>query len=204
MSRITTVASARKRKDDRDPYVCYSCHEPIAEGTAYAWTQPSRYSARINWHATCPTPPGSMMEANEKRAAAMAAFENAYDSLDEIRSTDHGVDTNVDTTEDDATVAEQVVESIKSVLGQCAEEVREAAELWRESASNIEDGFGHPTSMSEEFEGYADEVEGIADEAEGIEPEEYDAEQYNDLDEWVQATVDSVVDELGSIEGNLP
>ena len=90
------------------------------------------------------------------------------------------------------------------MLNVVGEGVREAAELWRESASNIEDGFGHPTSMSEEFEGYADEVDGIADEVEGIEPEEYEAEQYNSIAEWIDATLDSVVDELGSIEGNLP
>jgi hypothetical protein len=196
MSRITTVASARKRKDDRDPYVCYSCHEDIAEGTAYAWTQPSRYSARINWHATCPTPPGSMMEANEKRAAAMAAFENGYDAIDELRKYD-GEGEGIDTDE----FVERIKDEVLNVVG---EGVREAAELWRESASNIEDGFGHSTSMSEEFESNADEVESIADEVEGIEPEEYEAEQYNSIAEWIDATLDSVVDELGSIEGNLP
>ena len=97
MSRITTVASARKRKAGNEPHVCYSCHEDIAEGQAYSWAQPSRYSARINWHATCPTPPSSMLEANEKRSAAMAAFENGYDAIDELRKYDgegEGIDTD--------------------------------------------------------------------------------------------------------------
>jgi hypothetical protein len=196
MSRINYVASARKRKDGKAPHECYDCDQPIIEGQSYAWAQPSRYSARINWHSTCKAPPPSRLEANEKRSTAMAAFENGYDAIDLLRNEDdRGTDF------DPEAFVERIKDEVLNVVG---EGVREAAELWRESATNIEDGFGHPTSMSEEFEGYADDVDGVADEVEGIEPEEYDAEQYNDVDEWIDATLDSVVDELGSIEGNLP
>ncbi len=202
MAKITNVASARKRKDGNDPHTCYACHEDIAEGQSYSWCQPSRYSPRINWHSTCPTPPPSRLESNEKRAAAMAAFEEGYDDLSNLRDTDTAT-TTVDG-EEVVFDPEAFVEEIKSVLGAIAENVREAGELWREAASNIEDGFGHPTSMSEEFEGYADDVEGVADEIDNIEPDEYDADQWDDVQQWLEATVDSAVDEMGSAEGNLP
>lgn len=203
MARTTFVASARATKTGERPN-CYTCHEPIEVGASYAWAQPSRFSMRYNWHTTCKAPRASALESNDKRAAAMAAFEDCYDQLDELRTTDHGVDTDVDTTEDDGTVAETVVESIKSILESCAEAVREAAELWRESASNIEDGFGHATSQSEEFESNADEVESVADEVESIDVPEYSESDWDSFEEWVDSTIDTVTEDVGSAEGNLP
>lgn len=47
-----------------------------------------------------------------------------------------------------------------------AEQVREVAEQYRESATNIEDGFGHETFMSQELNDKADEVESWADDLE--------------------------------------
>lgn len=195
MTRINTVAKARGRKDGREPHSCYTCHEPIKEGDAYNWAQPSRYSPRYNWHATCVPPRPSALEANEKRSAAMAAFEDGYAAIDEMRDADY----------DDSFDPEAFVADIKdTILSTVAEAVREAAELWRESATNIEDGFGHPTSVSEEMESNADEVDSVADDVESIDLDEYDETQWDDVDQWRQATLDAVVEELGSFEGNLP
>jgi hypothetical protein len=47
-----------------------------------------------------------------------------------------------------------------------AEGVREVAEEYRESASNMEEGFGHATSMTEELEEKADELDSWADDVE--------------------------------------
>lgn len=74
-------------------------------------------------------------------------------------------------------------DSITSALSSAADSIREIAEEKRESASNIEEGFGHSTSMSEELESVADELDSWADEVEQAdipdlpEPEEQDCEQ---------------------------
>jgi len=195
MARTNYVAKARGRKPGKAAFTCYTCHEDIVEGDAYAWNQPSRYSMRYNWHTRCAPPRPSALEANEKRSAAMAAFEDGYDALDQMRNAEYGEDFD----------PEAFVEEIKdNVFTTVADAVREAGELWRESATNIEEGFGHPTSMSEEYEGYADEVESVADDVESIDLDEYDEEQWDDVDQWREATLDSAAEELGSFEGNLP
>ena len=60
-------------------------------------------------------------------------------------------------------------DDVSAVLTEVADAVRELAEEKRESASNIEDGFGHPTSQSEELQGTADELDSWADDIENAE-----------------------------------
>jgi rubrerythrin len=62
----------------------------------------------------------------------------------------------------DVTSADDVTELLETA----ANSVREIAEVKRESAQNMEDGFGHPTPQSEELEEQADELESWADEIE--------------------------------------
>jgi hypothetical protein len=65
-------------------------------------------------------------------------------------------------------------ESVKSALSAMAEEVKELAGEKRESASNIEEGFGHPTSASEELESVADQLDDWATEVEDADVPETD------------------------------
>lgn len=74
-------------------------------------------------------------------------------------------------------------DSIRDLLNITAEAVREIAEEKRESASNIEDGFGHPTSLSEELEGVADELETWADEIENADIPEYPEPEETECDD---------------------
>jgi len=53
----------------------------------------------------------------------------------------------------------ETVEDIESALDTAVQEANDLADQLRESASNIEDGFGHATMMSEEIEGRADDIE---------------------------------------------
>lgn len=74
-------------------------------------------------------------------------------------------------------------EDVEGILSEAAEAIRELAEQRRESAQNIEDGFGHATYQSEQLESDADELESWADEVEGTdvpdlpEPEEIDCDE---------------------------
>lgn len=192
MARITSVKSAGKRKEGRARYRCYTCREEITEGQAYLWTQPSRFSARINWHQSCTRPPASAMESNDKRAQAMAAFEDGYDALSSIDVSQYS---DVDELRDE----------LRSIIEVVAEGVRESAGMWRESAENIEDGFGHATYQSDELNERADEYDGIADSVKEI---SYglsdDRDEDNPLDEtdeeWRERMVDEVRAALEDVE----
>lgn len=72
---------------------------------------------------------------------------------------------------------------VRETLSNTAESIRELAEEKREAATNIEDGFGHETSQSEELNGIADELETWADDVEGAEvPDLPDPEDAADED----------------------
>lgn len=60
-------------------------------------------------------------------------------------------------------------EGVEGVLQEAAEAIRELAEEKSEGAQNIEDGFGHATSQSEELSDLADQLESWADAVEQAE-----------------------------------
>lgn len=62
------------------------------------------------------------------------------------------------------------VEVVKEQIQMVADAANSVAEQYRESADNIESGFGHPTYQSEELAGKADELESWASELESWEP----------------------------------
>jgi hypothetical protein len=80
MAAIEHVNKARKAQGP-----CHACNREIEAGSAYNWFRANRFSPRYAWHTDCPAPRGSVMESNEKRSTAMAAFEDAYDEVDRIR-----------------------------------------------------------------------------------------------------------------------
>lgn len=183
MARITYVAKAQPSKFAR---VCYSCREPIEVGQAYNWTKPSRYSSKYVWHAGHAAPPGSVLETNDKRSQAMAAFENAYAALDEFEFDAEG----------------DPAGDLEAIVSEAAEGVQEAAEMWREGAQAIEDGFGHPTYQSDEMNDHADVYEGVAQAIESIYVAPFDAE-HDTPEEWVEEHVEGVRSELSNVEGDL-
>jgi uncharacterized protein YukE len=190
MARTTYVASARKTKGGERP-TCYTCQEPIGVGQAYAWNQPSRFSRRYQWHQDCPAPNPSVLETNEKRSTALAAFEDAYDALSNLTFVAYNDD------------VEAFMADLQGILDQCAEGVREAAELWRESANNIEDGFGHATSTSDEMNDHADTYDSVADEVEQCADQLDERDAFESFEEWTEAAVATVTEDLGNVEGNL-
>jgi len=92
-------------------------------------------------------------------------------------------------------------DSISSMLTDAASSAEEMAGEYEESVSNIEEGFGHPISMSEEmqekadaFNEWASVLENAANEIQGIEAG--DEETDDDILERAQEIADSAASEL--------
>jgi hypothetical protein len=215
MATIQHVNKARK-----DQGRCVICTEKVLVGQPYNWFQANRFAPRYVWHDTCPAPRGSVLESNEKRSTAMAAFEGAYDEVDAIRNRLSAYQevpegrTDEDGTWTPETAAESLLDDLGAVSAACAEGVNSAAEMWRESASNIEDGFGQATTNSDEMNERADEWEQVATDIETLrdEVDEWDASQWVAEDEadpwigwteWAESVLDSFTELLGDQEGTL-
>lgn len=138
------------------PHKCDApgCGKTIEVGTPYKWVQPksSAYGGRKRFrHGDCPSWK-SWELSNSLSARIEQALDGEYDENDPESVADH---------------LSSVAENIRS-LGQ--EEV--------EKADNMESGFGHPTSMSdqikeqgESLDSWADDIESKADDARAIESE---------------------------------
>lgn len=133
----------------------------ILPGMEYLTWKP-RMGGRRFRHAECGYPRPSELTTSDKLSQLYAATEAAEDSISAWAPG-----------EDDNDPSE-----LQDVLRTCAEEVRAVGEGYRESAQNIEDGFGHRTYQCDELEGKADELDGFADSleqaADGM--EEFDAD----------------------------
>jgi hypothetical protein len=219
MAVIEHVNKARKAQGS-----CHACHREIEAGSAYNWFRANRFSPRYAWHTDCPAPRGSVMESNEKRSTAMAAFEDAYDEVDRIRGKLDEYQTapesyleaqkGVDAPWTPETAAESLLDDLRDISTTCGNGVSEAAEMWRESASNIEEGFGQATSQSDEMNERADDWEQVAMDVERCpdDVDEWDASQWVAEDEddpwtawteWAEQALDSFNDLLGDQEGAL-
>lgn len=139
-----------KTRSARKTYTCQmGC--TISPGETYYSAKPYRAPKKIR----CKDHPFAPGEAEGGSRGELVAIEAAISALD------------VDLRED--------VSSVGDELSNIAEQVRGVAEEYQEKASNIEDGFGHSTYMSDEFqdqaselESWADEIESAADELRGL------------------------------------
>ena len=127
----------------------------IALGTSYKWIEPHGRGMMAR-HIDCPT--WQVWEYSSSLSARIAQIQDGDPDPAEF---------------DDA-------DGLKGWLESKAEEIRGLAEEKRESASNIEEGFGHETEQSTELNDIADQLDGWADEVEQAdipeapEPEEED------------------------------
>jgi hypothetical protein len=123
---------------------CDFCHKPIEIGTPFKHVTPKSGpygGTQRNRHAACPT--WQVWELSNSWSARIAQATSDFD-VSLVDSPD------------------EVTEALSTV----ADNIRSLAEESRESAANIEEGFGHPTSVSEEAEQRADDLDGWADEIE--------------------------------------
>lgn len=156
------VVTQKVVKEDRSqplpPENCDKCHQPIEVGTPYKWIKPRSgpYGGRKrSRHASCPT--WEQWEYSQSLSARIAqVVATARAAVEEA------------TTPDEVTAA----------LEEAASEVNALAEEKRDSASSLEEGFGHPTSQSDELNDIADQLESWASDIESADvPELPDPEE---------------------------
>jgi hypothetical protein len=109
----------------------------ILKGHTYWYWTPYRQGKRYS--ATPPRP--SQVESNPTRSSYLALQETLEDALNNATS----------------------IADVQCALDDAAEEARGVADELGEKADNIEDGFQHPTEMSEQFREQSDEVSSWAD-----------------------------------------
>ena len=203
---VTYVKSARARKDGKPPFRCTTCTQPIEPGQAYAWSQASRFAMRYSWHQTCAAPRASVLEGNEKTSTCMAAFEDADEALSaiDLESIEVTALADEDNPDDlDTRKREALRSEIESIGQNLQQGIQDAADMYHESASNIEDGFGHATEQSEQAEENATLYEDIASNAEQVVDEldfDYDPEAWDSWADWAEDVVQQARDAFGALE----
>lgn len=152
-------------------HVCDRCRAEIKPGDPYKWIAPRSgpYGGRKMYRCgKCPA--WHVWEYSSSLSAQLAQVSHEF-----------GLALNGVESEDD----------VQSALDEAADQIREIAGAKRESAQNIEDGFGHATYQSDDLNSLADDLESWADEVasatipEFPEPEDGEEEITGEqLDEW--------------------
>ena len=144
---VTTVDKTKPKPNLRCDYPgCEIDGREILPGTPYMWIKPKS------------GPYGGHLKARHAQHPAW----NVWDYSDSLSANLARIESEAS----DGLASVESVEDAQSVLEAAASEIRDLAERKRESASNIEDGFGHATYQSEELEQQADDLDGWADEVE--------------------------------------
>jgi hypothetical protein len=162
---------------------CGACGKAIEIGTPYKWVKPKSGpygGTKRSRHASCPSWKPSELTSSTALSSVYAAQENASEQLGKLSP-------------------EDTADDIRQIVQDAAEGVREGAEAWRESASNIEDGFGHSTYQSDELNEKADTLESAADDLENWdEIEDFDEDEVRaEVEDDVKGEVlDEILSEL--------
>lgn len=164
---------------------CEACPEAIEVGQPYNWIK-SRRGPKRSRHATCRRFRPSDLTSNDKLSRLYSIQERIEDEASAwglLESTD--------------------LADLVTALDDAAVEAREVADEYRETAENLEQGFGHSTSQSEEIASNGDEVDGWADELEslssGLEPAEPDRDGWDEV-----AWRDGIASQIANVVGSLP
>lgn len=173
---------------------CGACGKDIEPGTPYKWVKikSGPYGgAKMNRHEACPTWKPSELTSS-KMSGIYAAQEQCDEQVGDCES----------------------IEDLESLRDELEEAVRGVAEEYEESATNIEEGFGHETSMSEELKQKAEDLNGWADDISNVAfdpfeetapddlPEDADedtvAEAQDAWDEWIDQQRSLLHDEMAN------
>jgi hypothetical protein len=141
-----TVADKTKPLPNR---ACEKCQKEIEVGSPYKWVKPKSgpYGGRLRVRcAACPTWTPAELTSSEFLSLIYSTQDAAQDAL-----------SNWD---------RETIDDLRSALSEFADGLREAAEVRTQAADNMDDGFGHSTSMSEDLRSEGEQVEGRADEVE--------------------------------------
>lgn len=152
MPRVNSVEKARK-----SPGTCPKCSKKIEKGASYIHWK-FRYGGKRIRCATCPRPRQSELTNSDKLSRCYAAGEDISDAIDAFRK---------DLDE----------EGLRGTLEDAANTLREVAEEYRDSSSNVENGMnGNRMPICDELDEKADNLEAKADEIDSAaaELEEFD------------------------------
>lgn len=166
MARLNVVKSFRgTTKTEDGNLTCESCREKIEPGMSYRWwANKMRHQRGSFRHIRCMEAPCTPSQADMtpgRRGEWMRAEIALHQDID----------------------AASTNEELESAAQAAAEAIREFAEQFTEGADNIEEGFGHPTSQSDELRERGEALEAICDELESLDFEE------PDFEEWDEAAV---------------
>jgi hypothetical protein len=165
------VEMKRTKADKTRPLpnlVCERDGTEIKPGDPYKWIQPKSGPYGGVKRIRCGTCPAwQVWEYSHSLSAQLAQV--SFEFWNSVRSAENADD-------------------VQTALDDAAQAVRDIADEKRDSASNIEAGFQHPTEQSEELEQIADDLDAWADEIETAtipdfpdEPEEDDEETPEEL-----------------------
>jgi hypothetical protein len=165
------------------PWPCEHCADPILPGQPVQMLQPFRRPA-IRRHANCPTWRFSERETSEAKATAWRAVEDLEDARTAA----------MDTVPDDVQPGPEALSNLVSAIEDGAATLREAAEMHRESASNLESGGFTGTAQIDEFNEWADEYDGWADEWESHASDiDYNVAEDEEVEAWIEG-IDSLIE----------
>lgn len=180
MARVTVVKAARKPQGR-----CEKCGTELGVGSSYKWCAPRAGKFTKGFKRkrclNCPHWRPSETTSSSARSSVYAAQEAAEDALRVWGREDVG--------------------DLQAILSDAAEGVREGAQAYEESAQNMEDGFGHATSMSEELQEKAQTLNDAADELENIDLEDFNEDDVRE--EYRTEAEESIREEMaGELENN--
>lgn len=143
---------------------CEKCSNPINIGDPYQYVKVKRQRGGVKRDRCmdCPNWKASELTSSSFLSTIYAADEDQPEPS---------------SNPDSADVAESEIEDLRTHF---AEAARAAAEIRIEAADNMEEGFGHETSMSAELREQGEHAESVADEIEGL---SFDFDTTNDLDD---------------------
>jgi len=186
---VKRVNKARKAQGK-----CGNCGKPIEVGDSYVWHQFKFGSKRVRCDsAACYFKP-SELTTSDKLSRLYGAQENAEGQLDDWSREDTA--------------------DLQAIVDEAANEIREVAEEYRESASNMEEHFPGGCPAIDECNEKGDECDGWADELDGVDFEEFDPDSVDidddaseedrqqaidtARDDWAEEQIDKVRDALGN------
>jgi hypothetical protein len=159
--KVTVVKAARK-----SPGKCSKCGDVIKEGQTYRHWAFRFGGKRVRCAKSECYPKQSDLTSNEQLSALYAANEGAEEDLADWKSDEIG--------------------DLEAIRDNLASQVEEVASGYREKADNIESGFGHSTSVSDELTEKADEVDSYQQEIEGVSFEEFEFDAESEASEEEQ------------------
>jgi hypothetical protein len=143
---VFLTVTKQDRSKPKPLETCTACQQPIEVGTPYKWIAPKS------------GPYGGRRMARHEGCANWQVWDYSSSLSAQLSQVSYDFSLAVDQAESP--------DDVTSALSDAASAITDIAEQKRESASNIEEGFGHATSQSEELESTADSLEEWAQEIE--------------------------------------